>query len=111
MSKLGCTSMMQISSGVLVQVRRRIKELENNEKIESSESIDLEKKQFQWWLQVIPFLMMYIFLNHEYIYENKQRIPSNFFKEAKKELELKKSILKIAMKCVNKLHDVEMTKG
>ena len=44
-------------------------------------------------IELIPFIMMYIFLNYECIYSNSGSKPRNFLEKAKEESILKTSIL------------------
>ena len=98
------TSVKQITEEDLELVNKRIKQLElvliDNLFVVS----DQKKKQNRSYLESIPFIMMYFFLNYEcFAADLYWKNKSNYLDQVRKEEKLKKLIMKEAHGCASKM--------
>ena len=97
----------QISAKVQKLIIEKIKWLEEDILQETSELSDTSSTQDSRYTDLIPFLMMYIFLNYDCIFALKYgRKGTSLLKEAKKESDVKKAMLKSAMACASKFDNL-----
>ena len=98
----------QISETELILIKERICQIEQYSQQQTSSlctKVPIQQTRFK---EMIPFVMMYIFLNFDCIWPTKScRSTSNLLELEKKEIDLKKSILKLAKECANKFDKMD----
>ena len=90
------TRKLNITADTLRCVKSKISQLEHFDKTEDTSS----RNNFN---DLIPFLLLYIFLNYDCINENPDGKLSIMLKNAQINADIRKSILKVAKSCRNKL--------
>ena len=88
----------EIGPAILKKICTRISQLQSTE-IALTDTYCRQQVNFN---HLIPFIMMYIFLNHDFIYQHSDAKPQSLWKAAKLEAERFKSILKMANTCAAK---------
>ena len=88
----------EIGPAILKKIRTRISQLQSTE-IALTDTYCRQQVDFN---HLIPFIMMYIFLNYDFIYQHSDAKPQSLWKAAKLEAERFKSILKMANTCAAK---------
>ena len=83
-------------------IHERIKQLENELKETSFNPSDDGSSQNPGYTELVPFIMMFIFLNFEV---KSNAAETNVFDQARKETHVRKSILKKANACVRKFEN------
>jgi hypothetical protein len=90
----------QISATNLSLIKERIGQLDTFDQEEESNCNQSGKSKQTKYRDLIPFIMMYIFLNYDCLTSSSSsKIRLNMIKEARKESDLKKMILKTAKDC------------
>ena len=91
---------VQISATNLSLIKEKIGQLGKFDHKEESNCNQSEKSKQTKYRDLIPFIMMYIFLNYDCLTSSSSsKIRLNMKKEARKESDLKKMILKTAKDC------------
>ena len=97
----------QISPTVFKLINAKIKQLED----EIQEPLICSSEDDPSHIELVPFIMMYIFLNYEFVFSLKTKIiKTNLLDQARKEANVKKSILKLAKSCAGKFENGKDTK-